>query len=164
MQSAAGVFIDSQQKYAQEIVKKFQMEKCNSVGTPTEPGLKLMKNSRGKKVNNTLYKKIVGSLMYLTATRPDIKHGVSLVSRYMENPTEEHFLAAKRIFLYLQGTIDLGIFYKKGEQSSLIGFTDSDYAGDIDDRRSTSGHVFVMGTGTVSWSSKKQQVVYSILD
>ena len=77
----------------------------------------------------------------------------------MENPTEIHLLAAKRILRYLQGTRDFGLFYKKGEKSDLFGFTDSDYAGDQDDRRSTSGYVFMLGTGAVSWSSKKQPIV-----
>ncbi|PKA55902.1 Retrovirus-related Pol polyprotein from transposon TNT 1-94 [Apostasia shenzhenica] len=77
----------------------------------------------------------------------------------MENPTEVHLLAAKRIFRYLKGTTDFGIFYKNGGDSSLIGFSDNDYAGDIDDRKSTSGFVFMMCSGAVSWSSKKQPIV-----
>ncbi|KAL3720851.1 hypothetical protein ACJRO7_005629 [Eucalyptus globulus] len=97
--------------------------------------------------------------MYLTGTRPDIMHAVSLISRYMEHPTELHLQAAKRIFRYLQGTKNFGLFYKKGEKSDLFGFTDSDYAGDVDDRRSTSGYVFMLGSGAVSWSSKKQSIV-----
>ncbi|CBI35129.3 unnamed protein product, partial [Vitis vinifera] len=121
--------------------------------------LKLNKDHGGKKVDSIIYKQIVGSLMYLTATRPDIMHSVSLISRYMENPTELHFLAAKKICRYLQGTKDFGLFYKKGKRSDLIGFTDSDYAGDQDNRRSTSGYVFMLGTGAVSWSSKKQPIV-----
>ena len=97
--------------------------------------------------------------MYLTATRPDIMHAVSLISRFMECPKEIHLLAAKRIFRYLQGTASYGLFYKKGEKSDLFGFTDSDYAGDLDDRKSTSGYVFMLGSGAVSWSSKKQPIV-----
>ena len=97
--------------------------------------------------------------MYLTATRPDIMYGVSLISRYMESPTEIHLLAAKRILRYLQGTKDFGLFYKKGEKSDLIGFVDSDYAGDQDNRKSTSGYVFVLGTGAISWSSRKQKII-----
>jgi hypothetical protein len=88
----------------------------------------------------------VGSLKYLKATRPDIMHDISVISRYMECPSEIHLLAAKRIFRYLQGTKECGLFYKKGEKSDLFGFTDSDYAGDSDDRKSTSGYVFIMGT------------------
>ncbi|XP_019054183.1 PREDICTED: uncharacterized protein LOC109115040 [Nelumbo nucifera] len=158
IQSAAGNFI-SQKKYVQEILDRFQMKNCNSISTPTEVDLKLMKDSEGKKVDNTLFKQIVGSLMYLTATRPDIMYAVSLISRYMERPKEIHLLAAKRIFQYLQGTAEYGLFYKKGEKSDLFGFTDSDYAGDLDDRKSTSGYVFMMGSAVVSWCSKKQPIV-----
>ncbi|KAM7489606.1 hypothetical protein LguiB_027090 [Lonicera macranthoides] len=77
----------------------------------------------------------------------------------MENPIETHLLAAKRIFRYLKGTSDFGILYKRGEKTSLIGFSDSDYAGDLDDRKSTSGAVFMLNFGAITWSSKKQQVV-----
>ena len=85
-------------------------------------------------------------------------YGVSLISRYMESPTEIHLLAAKRILRFLQRTKDFGLFYKKGEKSDLIGFVDSDYAGDQDDRKSTSGYVFVLGTWAISWSSRKQKI------
>ncbi|XP_059654249.1 secreted RxLR effector protein 161-like [Cornus florida] len=158
VQSTAGIFI-SQKKYMKAILDRFQMKNCNSVSTPTEFGLKLVKDLEGRKVDSTIYKKIVGSLMYLVTTRPDIMHVVSLISRYMESPSEMHLLAAKRIFRYLQGTIDFGLFYRKGEKSDLIGFTDSDYAGDQDDRKSTSGYAFMLGSGAVSWSSKKQPIV-----
>ncbi|CAL5368349.1 unnamed protein product [Camellia sinensis] len=157
-QSSAGIFI-SQKKYVREMLDKFQMVNCNSVTTPVEHGLKLIKDHKGRKVDSTLYKQIVGSLMYLTTTRPNIMHAVSLISRYMENPTQLHLLPAKRIFRYLVGTINFGILYRKEGNFGLLGFTDSDYAGDPDDRRSTSGYVFMMGSGAVSWSSKKQQIV-----
>lgn len=84
---------------------------------------------------------------------------VSIISRYMEFPKEMHLLAAKRILQYLKGTVEFGLFYKRERKSDLFGFTDSDYAGDLDDKRSTSGHVFMLGTGAVSWSSKKQTSV-----
>ncbi|CAL5408817.1 unnamed protein product [Camellia sinensis] len=158
IQSSDAIFL-SQRKYAQDILAKFQLQHCNSVGTPIDLGLKLTKDPEGKKIDNILYKQMVGSLMYLTTTRPDIMHGVSLISRYMEHPTELHLLAAKRIFRYLKGTTNFGILYKKGEQSGLIGFTDSDYAGDSNDRKSTSGYVFMMGSGVISWSSRKQPIV-----
>lgn len=158
IQSADGIFI-CQRKYAREILERFYMQDCNPVCTPTEVGLKLVKDPGGKMVNSTFYKQIVGSLMYLTSTRPDIMHAVSLISRYMECPKEAHLLAAKRIFRYLNGTINYGLFYRKGEGSDLFGFTDSDYAGDLDDRKSTSGYVFMMGSGAISWSSKKQSIV-----
>ena len=97
------------------------MHDCNSVNTPVECGLKLHKDPEGKKINSTLYKQIVGSLMYLTATRPDIMYFVSLISRYMENPTEMHLLASKRILRYLQGTREFELFYKRGEKFNLLG-------------------------------------------
>ena len=158
VQSDDGIFV-SQKKYVGEILDRFQMKMCNPVTTPTEYGLKLLKNPEGRKVDSTFYKQIVGSLMYLTATRPDIMYAVSLISRFMECPTEIHLLAAKRILRYLQGTRDFGLFYKRSEKSNLFGFTDSDYAGDPDDRKSTSGYAFMFGTGAVSWSSKKQPIV-----
>ena len=144
IQSSDVIFL-SQGKYAQDILAKVQLQHCNSVGTPIDLGLKLTKDPEGKKIDNILYKQMVGSLMYLTTTRHDIMHGVCLISRYIEYPTELHLLAAKRIFRYLKGTTDFGILYKKGEQSGLIGFTDSDYAGDSNDRKNTSGYIFYDG-------------------
>ncbi|XP_019414568.1 PREDICTED: uncharacterized protein LOC109326331 [Lupinus angustifolius] len=132
----------------------FQMQYCNLISTLYEYDLKLNKVSEGKKVDNTLFKQIVGSLIYLTATRPDIMHFVSLISKNMESPTEMHLLVAKRILRYLQGTKQFKLFYKKGEKSELIGFTDSDFAGDQDDRRNTSDYVFMLDTWVVSWLSK----------
>lgn len=155
-QTAAGIFI-CQKKYVKEILERFGMKGCNSASTPMETGLKLV--HEGRKVDSTLYKQIVGSLMYLTATRPDIMYAVSLISRFMDCPREAHLQATKRIFRYLQGTIEYGLFYKKGEKPVLYGFTDSDYAGDLVDRKSTSGYVFMMGSTAVSWCSKKQPIV-----
>lgn len=135
------------------------MEFCNPVKNPIVPGFKLMKNTGGSSVDATVYKQIVGSLMYLTATRPDLMYVVSLISRFMERPTDLNQQAVKRILRYLKGTIELGILYKRGGEKSLIAYSDSDYAGDINDRKSTSGYVFLMSSGAVSWSSKKQPVV-----
>lgn len=158
LQTADGIFI-GQKKYVQEVLERFGMENCNSVKNPMVPGCKLVKDADGIRVDNTFFKQLVGSLMYLTATRPDIMFIVSLISRYMECPTELHLEAAKRLLRYLKGTADFGLFYKRGRQQELIAYTDSDYAGDMDDRKSTSGYVFMMGSGAVSWSSKKQPVV-----
>ncbi|KAA0044919.1 putative mitochondrial protein [Cucumis melo var. makuwa] len=137
----------------------FRMANCNLVSMPMEVSLKLVRDPEGRKIDNTLYKKIVGSLMYLTATEPDIMHAVSIISRYMEFPTVMHLLVAKRIFRYLQGTSEYGLFYKKSEKSSLVGLTDSDYAGDLGDRKSTFGYVFMMNSTAISWCSKKQSIV-----
>lgn len=83
--------------------------------------------------------------MYLTATRPDLMFVVSLISRFMASPTQLHYAAVKRIMRYLKGTINYGIWYKQGERSDLVAYTDNDYAGDIDDSKSTSSYVFLMG-------------------
>jgi hypothetical protein len=90
------------------------MEKSNSVKNPIVPGVKLMKDEEGAKVNATMYKQLVGSLMYLIATRPDLMYVVCLISRFMANPTEIHLQAAKKVLRYLNGTMDLGIFLSKG--------------------------------------------------
>jgi hypothetical protein len=159
LQNSNGIFI-CQRRYAREVLARFEMENSNSVKNPIVPGTKLSKDEGGNKVDATLFKQMVGSLMYLTITRPDLMYGVSLISRYMSRPTMSHWLAAKRILRYLKGTTELGIFYTKNEGcSKLLAFTDSAYAGDLDDRRSTSGYVFMIGSGAVSWSSKKQPVV-----
>ena len=154
IQNPNGIFV-CQRRYAHEVLVRFGMNNSNLVQNPTVPGTKLSKNNEGSKVDATLYMKMVGSLMYLTATRPDLMYGVSLISRFMPCPTKSHWLAAKRILRYLKGTIELGIFYKKGGNSNLEAYTDSDFAGDLDDRRSTSGFVFLLGSAAVSWSSKK---------
>ncbi|CAL2242014.1 unnamed protein product [Prunus armeniaca] len=135
------------------------MSNCNPVQNPIVPGFKITRDAEGESFDSTYYKQIIGSLMYLTATRPDIMYVVSLLSRFMETPTELHYLAAKRVLRYLKGTVDYGLFYKKGKSNELVGFSDSDYAGDLEDRKSTSSHVFMLSSGAVSWSSKKQQVV-----
>ncbi|RVW74571.1 Retrovirus-related Pol polyprotein from transposon RE1 [Vitis vinifera] len=139
MQSSTRIFI-SQKKYVQEILDRFQMKDCNPVNAPSEFGMKLNKNNGGKKVDDTLYKQIVESLMYLMATRPDIMHVVSVISRYMECPIEIHFLVVKRIFQYLQGTKEFGLFYKNEDNPDLFGFIDSDYVGDLNDRKK---HIWV---------------------
>ncbi|BBH01707.1 hypothetical protein Prudu_012069 [Prunus dulcis] len=96
--------------------------------------------------------------MYLTATRHDLMFAMNLISRYMESPTELHFQAAKRVLRYLKGTPDLGLFYKKKTGAKLMGFSDSDYAGDLNDRKSTYGYVFLLSSADVE-SSRKQPVV-----
>jgi len=109
-QHEQGIFI-SQSKYAQDILKRFRMETCKLSPTPIAMGIKLCKYDFTKSVNPTLYKSMVGSLMYLMHTRPDIMYAVSLISRFMENPRASHLQAAKRILRYVQGTVTYGISY-----------------------------------------------------
>ena len=158
LQNSEGIYI-SQRKYAKEVLERFGMEKSNSVKNPIVPGDRLTKNEGGVKVDATKYKQLVGSLMYLTATRPDLMYVVCLISRFMASPTEMHLQTAKRVLRYLKGTVDLGVFYQKEGNGELMAYTDSDYAGDVDDRKSTSGYVFLLSEGAVAWSSKKQPVV-----
>lgn len=135
------------------------MEDCNEVSNHVIPGSKIDFDEDGEKGDETLYKQIIGSLTYLTNTRPDLKFIVSLLSRYMSRPTKLHFLAVKRVLRYLKGTLDYGIWYKRGSVAELKVFTDSDYAGDVEGRKSTSSYTFMMSGGAVAWSSKKQSVV-----
>ena len=134
------------------------MQNNKATVTPTFMGLKLSKEDHSKNVDLTLYKSIVCNLMYLTATRPNIMHTVSLISRFMETPKETHWQAAKRILRYMNGTKGYGILYSSSENFKLIGYTDSDWDGSVDDRN-TSGYVFHLGSGAISWASKKQPIV-----
>ncbi|RVW23196.1 Retrovirus-related Pol polyprotein from transposon RE1 [Vitis vinifera] len=105
----------------------------NLVGNPIVPGFKISRDKNGDFVDETYYKQLVGSLMYLTATRPDIMFVTCLISRYMEKPMEIHLQAAKRALRYLKGTVNYGIYYKKRGDGELLAFTDSDYAGDMEE-------------------------------
>ena len=158
VQRVDGIFINKK-KYELEVLKRFKMDRSNPVYNPIVPRCKLSKDEDGMKVDSTFYKQVVGSLIYLTATQPDVMFVVSLISRYMANPTELHLQAAKRILRYLKGTTDYGVFYKNKKDKELTAYTDSDYAEDLEDMKSTSGYVFKMSLGAVSWSSKKQPMV-----
>lgn len=157
-QLESGMFI-SQSKYASDLLKRFKMLECKAAATPIALGTKLSKNDQGKSIDQTLYKRLVGSLMYLTATRPDIMFAVSLISRFMESPKDSHWQTGKRILRYVAGTVDYGLWYPSESKSFLVGFTDSDFAGSIDDRKSTSGYAFKYGSSLISWASRKQPVV-----
>ncbi|XP_074341862.1 secreted RxLR effector protein 161-like [Apium graveolens] len=157
-QNKDGIFM-SQKKYVEQILKKFRMEECKPISTPAEPSIKLRVDSTRESVNPTLFKILVGSLRYLTFTRPDIMYAVGLVSRYMEKPKQDHFMAAKRILRYIKGTLGHGLFYSHSQNVKLVGYSDSDYDGDLDDGKSTSRYAFHIGSAIFSWSSKKQQTV-----
>jgi hypothetical protein len=127
--------------------------------TPVITELKLSKEDKGSKVDPTLFKRWVGSIMHLTMKRPDIMYGVSLISRFMETPKESHWKEGKRILRYVNGTIDFGIKYSTSEVFRLIGYTNNDCGGNIDDTKSTSRYAFHFGIGMVSWASRKQPIV-----
>ncbi|GKB26731.1 retrovirus-related pol polyprotein from transposon TNT 1-94 [Tanacetum coccineum] len=154
-QSPCGIFIN-QAKYAQEILIKHGMTSCDSIGTPMATK-HLDADLSGTPIDQTKYHSMVGALMYLTASRPDIVHATCYCARYQAKPTEKHLTAVKRIFRYLKNTINMGLWYPKDTGFELTAFLDSDHAGCLDSRKSTSGGIqFLGGDKLVSWSSKKQ--------
>lgn len=157
-QNKEDIFI-CQRKYARTLLEKFKMRDCKPVATPLIVNEKLSKEDGSKKVDESLYRSLVGSLLYLTITRPDIMYATSMSSRFMHNASQTHLGVAKRVLRYLQGTLDFGILYEKNVNAKLLGFCDSDWAGCVDDMKSTSGYAFSLGSGVFSWASKKQQTV-----
>lgn len=158
LQKEDGIYM-CQRKFAREVLERFEMNSSNGVSSPVVPGTKVSKKGGGAVLDVTLYKQMIGSLMYLTVTRPDLTFAVGMASHFMENPTKAHYQVVKRILRYVKNTAELGVRYERGGNNELQVYTDSDYAGDLDDRRSTSGFVFLIAGGAVSWSSKKQPIV-----
>nr|GEX73906.1 uncharacterized mitochondrial protein AtMg00810-like [Tanacetum cinerariifolium] len=134
---------------------KKSMLSSDSVDTPLVEKSKLDEDLQGKLVDATFYHVMIGSLMYLTSSRPDLTYAICLCARYQEKPTEKHLNAVKRIFRYLKGTINMGIWYSKDTCMSLTAYADADHAGCQDTRRSTSGSAQFLGDKLVSWSFKK---------
>ena len=137
------------------------MDKCKSIETPVDPSQKLCKaTDKCTLCDQALYQSAVGCLLYLSVkTRPDITFAVHNVAKYSAKPTIQHWKAVKRIFRYLKGTENFGIMYKDEGPSGFIGYSDADWGGDIDNRRSTSGYSFHLSGGVVSYSSRKQSCV-----
>ncbi|GJV87420.1 retrovirus-related pol polyprotein from transposon TNT 1-94 [Tanacetum coccineum] len=142
--------------YALEILKKHGMDKCDSIGTPLATKPKLDADLSGKPVDQTKYRSMIGSLMYLTFSRPDLVQAVYYCARYQERPTKKHLKEVKRIFRYLKGTINIRLWYPKDSGFELTTFLDADHAECIDTRKSTSGGIQFRGDKLVSWMSKKQ--------
>nr|GEW47709.1 retrovirus-related Pol polyprotein from transposon TNT 1-94 [Tanacetum cinerariifolium] len=154
-QSPCGIFIN-QAKYAQEILIKHGMTSCDSVGTPMATK-HLDAYLSGTLIDQTKYRSMVGALMYLTTSRPNIMLATCYCARYQAKPTKKHLTAVKRIFRYLKDTIYMGLWYPKDTGFELTAFSDSDHAGCLDSRKSTSGGIqFLGGEKLVNWSSKKQ--------
>lgn len=156
--SEQGIFI-FQNKYAKDLLKIFRMENCKPVPAPIATGTMLSKDDEGSDINPTLFKILVGILMYLTTTRPNIIQGVSLISIFMETPKDTHWSAGKRILRYIAGTRDCGIMYAIKKKKDFIGYRDNDFEGILDDRKSTFGYLFHLGSGLISWESKKKLIV-----
>nr|GEY25921.1 uncharacterized mitochondrial protein AtMg00810-like [Tanacetum cinerariifolium] len=143
-------------KYVLEILNKYGIESCDPVGTPMEIKDKIDLDQNGTPVDATKYRSMIGALMYLTSSRPDVVHATCLCARYHSKPTEKHLKEVKRIFRYLQGTVNTGIWYMTDSGLELTRFSDADYAGCKDTFKSTSGGAQFLGEKLVSWSSKKQ--------
>ena len=159
-QDANGITL-CQSSYAAKILESAGMSNCNSCETPMECRLKLRKLKEGEPVNPTEYMSIIGSLRYIINTRPDLAYAVGVVSRYMEAPGKEHWAAVKHILRYLKGTLGYGCKYDKGAELKpiLVGYSDSDFAGDVEDRKSTTGVGYFLGSSLVTWASQKQRIV-----
>ncbi|XP_042387961.1 uncharacterized mitochondrial protein AtMg00810-like [Zingiber officinale] len=154
----SGIFL-CQQKYSEDLLKKFGMLKCKPISTPMEQNVRMCAHEGKSLEDATMYQQLIGSLVYLTLTRPDISYAISVISQYMQNPNKPHLEAARRILRYVKNTIDYDLLYKRNEDCKLVGYCDADYAGDYDTRRSTTGYVFKLGSGTISWCSKRQPTV-----
>lgn len=160
-----GICLD-QSTYIKDVLKRFKMEDCKPVSTPSDTNQKLSITSTANEegdediTGSVPYQQLVGCLLFLAqGTRPDIAFAVNDVSRFNNNHRTTHWKAVKRILRYIKGTIDLKIHYTKNGNKNLVGYTDSDWASDLDKRRSCSGHFFKLSNGAVSWYSRRQQTV-----
>ncbi|KAI3717774.1 hypothetical protein L1987_69595 [Smallanthus sonchifolius] len=153
-----GIYLH-QTKYVQDILSKYKMNDSSTYGTPIPVNHGLHPDKDGKDVDSRLYRRMIGSLMYLTASRPDIMFAVCLCSRFQSQPKESHMIAVKIIFRYLKGKPRLGLWYSKQQSFDFKAYTDSDYGGCNLDRKSTCGGCQFLGDRLVSWQCKKQSTV-----
>ena len=131
------------------------MLECKVMATPMESNLKLLADDSSKLVDVTHYRQIIGSLMYLIDSRPDICFAVNTLSQYLVQPRRVHLVAAKHVMRYLKGTIDFGLYYDGSHEYRLYGYIDADWAGSISDRKRTLGRCFCLGSVMSSWFSRK---------
>ncbi|CAA0812916.1 Uncharacterized mitochondrial protein AtMg00810 [Striga hermonthica] len=132
---------------------------CKPLPTPIEANAKICAQDGKDLEDATMYMQLVGSLIYLTLTRPDISYAVGIASRFMEKPKKPHLELVRRILRYAKGSIDCGLFYQRNKDIKFVGYCDADYVGCRDTRRSTTGYVFKFGSAAISWCSKRQPTV-----
>lgn len=150
----------SQVGYTKKILEKTKMSDCNSCQMPMEWRTKLSKLREEPPVEATYYHSIVRSLRYLVNTRPDISYSVGTMSQFMEKPTTQHLATMKQILRYIRGTLDMGCIYTKREKTTkLVGYSDSDLAGDLDDWKSTTSVAYFYGGNLITYISWKQRMV-----
>ena len=157
-QQDSGIFL-SQSKNAKNLVKKFGLEFASSVRTHMSPNVKLTVDLLGKSVDPSLYRSMIGSLLYLIASRPDISYSIGVCARYQANPKESHMTTLKRIIKYVKTTAEFSVWYNKDTSDVLARNSDADWAGNADDRKSTLEGCFYVGNNLVSWVSKKQNSI-----
>ncbi|KAJ9538141.1 hypothetical protein OSB04_030874 [Centaurea solstitialis] len=158
LQKPDGILIN-QSKYIGDLLKRFHMDTSSVAKTPMASGTLIGADPKGKPVDQKSYRAIIGSLLYLTASRPDIMFATCFCARFQANPKESHMMAVKRILRYLKGTPNRGLWYPKESGFELVAFSDADHGGCQLDQKSTSGHVQFLGDKLVSWGSKKQHCV-----
>ena len=142
-----------------KLLKQAGLWDCNATKIPIDPGLRLSKKDEGKEANATEFKRLVGSLRYLTHSQPDLTFAVGYVSRYMQTPKLIHMQAVKQILRYLKGTTEFGVYYQRNESRLILGYSDYSHSVDLDDGRSTTGMVFYFNNAPISWNSQKQKTV-----
>jgi hypothetical protein len=145
----------SQGKYIKDMLKKFGMNEAKAISTPMRTNGNLDSDASGNMVDQMLYRSMIESLLYLTASRPDVMFSVCMCARFQASPREIHLKATKRILRNLKHTQNVGLLYPKGAKFELVGYSNSDYAGYKVERKSTSGICQLLGRSLVSWSSKK---------
>ncbi|KAD6118644.1 hypothetical protein E3N88_09915 [Mikania micrantha] len=145
--------------YAVKLLMQAGLTECNSTKFPMEPGLKLSKKDEGPDADATEYRRLVGSLRYLTHTRPDLSYSVGYVSRFMQAPKQSHMQAVKQILRYVKGTTCFGLHYERNMSKTLLGISDSSHMADMDDGKSTTGLIFFFNNAPISWNSQKRNTV-----
>ncbi|KAL1213897.1 Retrovirus-related Pol polyprotein from transposon TNT 1-94 [Cardamine amara subsp. amara] len=158
IQDEDGMFL-SQKKYARRLLEKFGMNECKSLSTPLTTHGKSEKGDYEEFKDVTKYRSIVGGLLYLCASRPDLMYASSYLSRYMAKPLKRHYQEAKRVLRYVKGTTEYGVQFKSTQEPELVGYSDSDWGGSVEDKKSTSGYVFTLGSAVFCWNSNKQKTV-----
>jgi hypothetical protein len=155
-----------QSSYATKLIDKFKMANCNPKSIPSDPNVHLRKGTKDQEVNMPAdpllnrYREIIGGIMYLAvSTRPDVAQALNVLARFSENPQKEHLTAAGHLLAYLKKTTAYGLCFDADRAEDLLGYADADFAGDLDERKSTSGYVFTMCGGPVAWSSRLQRSI-----
>lgn len=152
------MYLSPKKKYVENFLSRSGMLNCKTMTSPMNVNEKLCLDDGSGDTDAGKYRRLVGILLYLTHTRPDLMYVVSVVSRYMHRPSMHHLGAVKRIMHHIASTLDFRLLYQSSDQLRLKGYTDSDCRGSVDDRKRTTGWVFNIGSAVVAWSSKKQDI------